>query len=178
VNRSIVVSLTLIAACTRAEPPLDTHKVEAEASAAAAQLKATLMTELTAALQRGGPLEALDVCAGRAQSLTEASATAHVRVGRTSHRLRNPKNRAPAWLQEAVDALARGERREATLTSIGQGRFGYFEPLVTQPMCTTCHGSDLPDELRAAIARRYPQDAALGFAPGDVRGLVWVEIAP
>lgn len=174
----LVLCVLGVVACARGPTPQDRQRLEAEARDAAARLKGTLMKELSAALQQGGPLEALDVCAQRAQPLTAASATARTRVGRTSHRLRNPLNRAPVWLQPTVDALARGERVVSAMVDIGGGRFGYHEPLVTQPLCTTCHGSELPDELGAAIAQRYPDDAAVGFAAGDVRGLVWVELSP
>ena len=136
------------------------------------------MTKLTAALQEGGPLQALDVCALRAQALTTESGTTRVKVGRTSHRLRNSANRAPAWLLPMVGKLERGETVEASTIAIGEGRFGYYEPIVTQPLCITCHGSDLPQELRVAIARKYPQDKAVGFAAGDPRGLLWVEVSP
>ncbi len=173
--RTLVSFIVVLAACSRA-PLAAREQVENQARAAANRLKSALMTELTEALQRGGPVAALEVCSGRAQTITRATATPGVRVGRTSHRLRNPSNRAPEWLQATVDAAARGGSVEPGLRELAPGRFGYFEPLVTQPMCATCHGTDLPDELRTAIAARYPQDEAVGFKPGDVRGFVWVEV--
>jgi hypothetical protein len=33
-----------------------------------------------------------------------------------------------------------------------------------------CHGSDVPEAVAEAIAKRYPQDRATGYSAGDLRG--------
>ena len=42
--------------------------------------------------------------------------------------------------------------------------------------CLACHGSEVSPEVREAIAARYPGDRATGFAVGDLRGALWVEV--
>ncbi len=51
-------------------------------------------------------------------------------------------------------------------------------PIPVEGPCLTCHGAreSLAPELRQALARRYPEDAAVGYAVGDLRGLVWAEV--
>lgn len=40
-----------------------------------------------------------------------------------------------------------------------------------------CHGTadSLVPDLAAALREGYPQDEALGFAEGDLRGYIWAE---
>ncbi|MBW2376809.1 MAG: DUF3365 domain-containing protein [Deltaproteobacteria bacterium] len=45
-----------------------------------------------------------------------------------------------------------------------------------QPLCVTCHGAELPPDLRARLAELYPEDQATGYAAGDFRGVFWVEL--
>jgi len=42
-------------------------------------------------------------------------------------------------------------------------------PLAKKP-CATCHGTNVDPDLRAEILKRYPQDEAVGFEPGEIRG--------
>ena len=51
---------------------------------------------------------------------------------------------------------------------------GYVEPIVTQPLCLTCHGDVQDPALAARIKDEYPEDEATGFQPGDLRGVFWV----
>jgi hypothetical protein len=51
---------------------------------------------------------------------------------------------------------------------------GYVEPIYTKPLCTACHGSAVEPALLAHIRERYPEDRAVGFEEGDLRGLFWV----
>ena len=53
---------------------------------------------------------------------------------------------------------------------------GYVEPIRIQPLCLTCHGEALAPAVGARIRALYPEDAAAGFALGDLRGVWWVEL--
>ena len=48
-------------------------------------------------------------------------------------------------------------------------------PGADQLLCTTCHGESISPGIASAIAERYPDDEATGFAVGDLRGVFWVE---
>jgi hypothetical protein len=58
------------------------------------------------------------------------------------------------------------------------GRIGVTLPILAMDLCMKCHGADdrIPDEVKEALAKAYPEDEARGFAPGDIRGQFWVEI--
>jgi len=124
-----------------------------------------------------GPVHAIGACNTQAPAIAEASSKAGVKVGRASHRLRNPANVAPDWVQPILDAYVAdaGDRAPRTV-SLGGGRAGYVEPILVQPLCLTCHGESLAPEVAAHIDALYPDDAATGFALDDLRGVWWVEL--
>lgn len=168
-----------------ASPSADPEAVALErAREAAMTLGRTLKGRLLAALAESGPVGALEVCATEAQTRTgEVGRQADARVGRSSLRLRNPANAGPAWVREALSSL--GERPASGVTPIrvvadveGRRVARFAAPIPVEGPCLTCHGAreSLAPELRQALARRYPEDAAVGYAVGDLRGLVWAEV--
>ena len=73
-----------------------------------------------------------------------------------------------AYLGDAGDRAAR-------VVELPDGRSGYVEPILLQPLCITCHGEVLAPEIAARIGELYPADRAVGFNVGDLRGVFWVE---
>ncbi len=135
--------------------------------------------ELQQALRSGlarGPVAAIGACRLRAPEIAEDLSRDGVRVGRTSQRLRNPANAAPSWVEPLLAAyLENPEERAPKAVSLAPGRAGYVEPIGTQPLCLGCHGASLAPELSARISELYPEDRAVGFEVGDLRGLFWIE---
>ena len=139
-------------------------------------LASTLLGELTKALANGPPVDAIGFCKDHAPAFAQSTAEQHgVRIGRTSHRLRNPDNTAPSWAQRAVAAA--GPATPAAFVG-PEGELGLLQPILLMPQCSQCHGQ--PDELAAGVAdalqQLYPDDRATGFAPGELRGWFWVEV--
>ena len=133
--------------------------------------------QLRAALQAGmteGPAAAIRVCRDEAPAIAESLSTDGVTMGRTSHRLRNPENRPPAWTAPLLDRYATGAVSGGTTVALDGGVTGYVEPITVQPVCLACHGATLAPGVADALTRLYPDDAATGFAAGDFRGLFWV----
>jgi hypothetical protein len=151
----------------------------AEAEAAIAALQRRLSGRLLAELQAGGLARAIAVCRTEAPALTAETAREEgIRVGRTSHRLRNPKNAAPAWAERLVAAGAgrRAAAVEPSVVDLGD-RVGVLRPIATIAMCVRCHGrvEILPTDVKAFLDREYPDDRATGFEEGDLRGFAWAE---
>ncbi len=139
-----------------------------------------LIPRLTAALASGGAAEAVRVCKDVAQPMThEARGQVGFPVGRTSHKLRNPANSAPSWLKALVYGSAgkKGSDVQPLVFDLGD-RVGVASPIIAAEMCLQCHGSDdqINAEVQQILAAEYPQDAARGFAAGDVRGWFWAEL--
>lgn len=166
----LIAMLAFIVVTARAEPP------PAVATAAAAGFKADLKQALLAGLE-AGPVAALAACQIEAPAIAARRAGSALTLGRTSHRLRNPANIAPAWVVPLLQAYLDEPAGMAPRTvALANGVTGYVEPIMTQPLCLTCHGSKLAPDVSAALASRYPDDRATGFVVGDLRGVLWVEV--
>ena len=74
-------------------------------SAAADAFQTSLQSELQAAMKRGGPVEAVAVCADRAPAIRkETEKKFGVHLGRAALRRRNPEPPEPAWVTTAARA--------------------------------------------------------------------------
>jgi hypothetical protein len=149
------------------------------ADAAIGALQRRLSARLLEELQKGGPARAVAVCRDEAQPLTAEIARAQgILVGRTSHRLRNPGNAPPSWAEPFVAAGAgrRADAAEAAVVDLGE-RVGVLRPIATGATCLECHGpaERVSPEVKAFLASAYPDDRAIGFSEGDLRGFVWAE---
>ena len=124
-----------------------------------------------------GPASAVHVCKIAAPDITTNVGEAEgLRIGRTSHRLRNPKNTPPAW---AAPYVARKTSSEVWMTH-PDGRLAGLLPIPTMGMCLQCHGpwAGITQPVRKALAEHYPDDRAYDFRAGDLRGWFWLEIPP
>lgn len=154
-----------------------------QAAGIANRFGAELMGKLQAAMAQGGPVAAVDICQVEAPLIaSRLSRETGWQVHRVGTRVRNPHAGQPdAWEQFALQELDRrvraGEPPDqlviATTVREPQGdAHRYLRAIVTGPLCLACHGA--PDqqspELRAALAKAYPHDAATGYALGELRG--------
>jgi len=150
-----------------------------EAQPDGAALLAPFKAQLQQALKRGlakGPADAVAVCRLEAPAIAESLSRESVLMGRTSHRLRNPANAGPDWVDPIVNAyLENPSGRSPQTVALGEQRVGYVEPIVTKPLCLTCHGDNLAPDIANRLRELYPEDRATGFHTGDLRGVFWVE---
>ncbi|WP_375202269.1 Tll0287-like domain-containing protein [Hyphococcus sp.] len=172
----------ILTACAREEAATQTPAPAdvAAARAAANDLGARLKTRLLDALATGGPVAAIEVCNLEAPKIaTVLSGETHMSVGRTALRWRNPANAPDDFERAAMEDFrsqivggadpAMLERAEIVTTPQGR-QLRYMKPIMTGGPCTLCHGTDVSDEVKAAILARYPDDQATGFALGEFRG--------
>ncbi|MCA9664747.1 MAG: DUF3365 domain-containing protein [Myxococcales bacterium] len=146
-------------------------------------LKKALGKRLKEALAQGGPAAAVRVCRDVAQKVTAQVAAAQgIAIGRTSHKLRNAANKPRAWAAPYVARAAAGDKtvRAGAVVQLGGGRVGVLRPIGTVGVCLKCHGDakTIAPALQKEISAAYPQDHAVGFAAGDLRGFFWAEVPP
>lgn len=148
---------------------------------AATQLGQELTATLLTALGTDGPVEAIGICNVEASPIAaRLSGQAGATVGRTALRIRNPDNAPDTGAREVMSAFERDLAAGATsppehFESRADGSARYMSGIVTQPLCVTCHGSEIAAEVAAAISEHYPADQATGFAAGDLRGAFIIE---
>ena len=142
----------------------------------------TLQGELKAAIEAGGPPNAISVCHIRAPAIaSELSAMQGWTVGRTSAKARNPENRPDAW---EAKVLADFEMRKAAgedpskleffevVTQGDEQQFRYMKAIVIpeNAPCLACHGTDIAPAVAEKLQMLYPDDPATGYKAGDIRG--------
>ena len=138
-------------------------------------------------IERGGFLNAVRVCSESAQKITQQfyKDTGHY-ARRVSLRYRNTNNIPDDYERrklEEFDFLNREKRLgNEYMEVVKEGRqeyLRYMRPLVTISLCLVCHGpkENIPSEIKAILAEKYPDDRATGFLSGDVRGTISVKIA-
>jgi hypothetical protein len=141
--------------------------------------KTELQAALREGLREGGPEGAIEICRDKAPQIAAAVSPEGVKMGRTSHRLRNPKNAAPRWVQPLlVDYLEKGGDRTFRAVRLSDGSVGYVEPIYVQPMCLQCHGREISPAVSEKLGAAYPHDNGKGFDVGDFRGVYWVRVSP
>ena len=141
--------------------------------------------KLQSSMAEGGPINAIGVCHLQAPDIANrASTNNQAKISRVGTRARNPVMGVPNdWQAKALAqfdaALARGEKpadiefAETVNTSSGK-EFHFAKPIVLQPMCVSCHGSpeQISPEVKAKLNELYPNDKAVGYQPGQLRGAV------
>jgi hypothetical protein len=152
-----------------------------KARAAVAGLGEKLKGELLAALKSGGPIEAVSVCKTVAPALAaEASETSGVTVRRTALKVRNSGNAPDEFerrvLEDFAAKIAAGAdaaklEHAEVVDAEGRRLMRYMKaiPMAAEP-CSVCHGVSVAPELKAHIDGLYPNDQAVGFKPGELRG--------
>ena len=165
-----------------------TESTDMRAQKAASAFSSRLQGALQARMAETGPIGAIDFCHEQAPVIAAEVATEHgVRLGRVPvpGKARNPANTAIYWQVAAVKALQDQRAAGTPVTDLVFRQAGGLPDGVAlrtmngigiQPACLACHGSDVAEPIRAAIATHYPDDAATGFALGDLRGGLWVEV--
>jgi len=170
----ILSILAFISACDRSKINESTWK-EAGAEAVL-PFKQGLKQALLKGME-GGPVQAISACRIEAPRIADSLSKGKLAMGRTSRKLRNPKNAPKPWMEPLLETYASDpESREPEVVLIDQNTVGYVEPIFVQPLCLACHGTELPPDLKAAIEKQYPSDEATGYAAGDLRGMFWAEL--
>lgn len=178
--------LILLAGC--ASTP-NSEQMAAEARQTAGGLIQTLGGELKGAMTAGGPVQAIGVCKEKAPKIAaEAAQRTGMQIKRVSPKNRNPKGVPDAWETEALASLdkrlAAGEKPETldthAIVNTPDGKmFRYAKALVMQPVCMGCHGPEenLSPDVKAKLAAEYPNDKAIGYSPGMIRGVLSIKKA-
>jgi hypothetical protein len=150
------------------------------ASQATLEYGEALKSELKAAMQAGGPLQAIEVCKTKAPVIDEEVSLANdVNMSRVSTRNRNPGNAPNEWQEKVLDSfesrkLAGEDNNTLTWHEVVQTQSGpefrFMKAIPTGAICLQCHGSDIAPPVAQKLGELYPADKATGFVMGDLRG--------
>lgn len=163
-----------------ADTPDELKAALAQAQKAFAEFQQRLDARLAEENARGGLPAQLAVYRDEASSITADLGRRYSgRFGRTSDRLRDPRNAAPQWAKDLVARAGTPAAKDAQTWVVPIGtNVGVLAPLETREGCVLCHGPipAMPPETAAKIRVTYPGDRATGYEVGQVRGWIWAEL--
>jgi hypothetical protein len=160
-----------------------------EARTVATAVPPKLLQALTEAIAKSGPADAVTVCQDTAPKMAKAaSEQSGWQIRRVSLRNRNPKAVPDAWERETLEdfdrqaaaGLAPASLERAVIQTVdGKPVQRYMRALPTQGLCLSCHGAGeaLPPGVAERLKALYPDDKAVGYSLGQIRGAMTLKRA-
>ena len=152
---------------------IDTAKIINLGDSIAMVTGKTLMGQLQSAMG-GGIEEAVRYCNVNAYPLTDSiSDKFNVSITRVAEKNRNPENRLR---EEDVPVFERYKSNKdlGSLVETHGDNIYFYKPINLRGFCVSCHGnveSNIGEENYALIKKLYPNDKAINFSSGELRGM-------
>ena len=139
-----------------------------------------LSGQLKKAMEEGGVRNAVEYCNFMANPLIDSLSRAHqARIRRTSVHARNPGNKPNPKEKDILAFYHTKHNNEEPLAPLvvtyHDGSTVFYAPIVIPgPLCLTCHGDPgktVSSQDYDYIRSLYPDDDAIGYKTGDLRGM-------
>lgn len=138
-----------------------------------------LSGRLMAAMKEGGVPEAVQYCNLAGLPLIDSLSQAHqVNIRRTALKIRQPKDAPTPAEKKALEQyhaqFTAGEVLKPFVETNSAGATAFYAPILVSEACLKCHGKlgeTLKEEDYQLIKELYPNDQAIGYAAGDLRGI-------
>lgn len=138
-------------------------------------------------IQTGGIMQAVSVCSDTAQLLTNNFGVERgIYIKRVSLKNRNANN-FPDDFEKRILSQFELLHQNNELNSdsefyeiVSEGDYNYLrymKPIIVQAECLNCHGgqTDIMPEVKELITQNYPQDKAIDYKIGNLRGAVSIK---
>lgn len=155
---------------------------------ASAQFMQELKAELVAAMQAGGPANAIAVCTDKAPAIAGRLSREHGwQVTRVGTRVRNPLLGMPdPWEQEVLEDFAQRHAKGEPYDKMAHGEvveepkgryYRFMKAIPVGQPCLACHGpkEQIDAKVMETLQARYPFDEATGYRLGELRGAVSIK---
>ena len=178
----VLSSALLISAAAAVEKPT----VKQEGIHCIKMLGGALKSKLKAKMKEDkSGLTALAFCTSSADEITKSvnkQLPPYAMVRRTALAVRNDSVNLPdatdmKVMKKFESAIQQQKMTPKTVMVVEEGNVTrVYKPLVTKGVCLKCHGSRLSPKIAEAIKTSYPNDKAVGFEEGTLRGVIVAEI--
>lgn len=175
--------LFFLSSCNTQETPENSEEKakflqEAENIALASQK--AFLTKVTRAIEGGGSEYAVDFCNLAAIPLTDSlSEEFGVLISRISDKNRNPGNNLDTKSDKEAWEYFLQQKDAVSFEATETGNMVVYKPIkLGMPACLECHGqpdSDILPQTLAKIREKYPEDLAIGYELGMLRGMWKIE---
>jgi len=144
----------------------------------------TLQKALLAAIEKEGLVGAVEYCNANAYEIVQTlEDSLKVTIKRVSQRPRNPLDEPDSAEQMILEAYAYDFSPTNAVNQtleLDDKTLIFTQPIaIANGLCLNCHGTpgeQVKEEVLAVIQSKYPDDKALGYALGDLRGMWSVKI--
>ena len=188
INVSILFFLILFLGCADKRTEVTEDQLEGMRATSMEFMK-SLKGILIKQIQTKGVLQAVSVCSDTAQVLTNNFGLQKgVFIRRVSLKNRNENNYPDDFEKMVLNKFEllkqNNELDDKTehIETVKEGEYTYvryLKPILIQAECLNCHGNpnDMMTDVKDLIMQKYPQDKAVGYSIGDLRGAVSVKKA-
>lgn len=143
----------------------------------------SLKKELSNAIQTGGlsaGVQRYNVSAPTLEAAVISSDLAQeqvIYIGRRTLKARNTNNQPNMWQRQALETFdaqqKQGEQIKAQYRIVNHSNkkaIEFISPIATAGLCLNCHGENITPKVSQEINHLYPEDKAVGYQAGDIRG--------
>lgn len=138
------------------------------------EMQNVLLQNVAGAIQQGGTDYAVEFCNLNALPITDSVARKYqTHIQRLSDRNRNPANAIGSKTDSLAWQKIKADNTDF-VTQDEEGEVYYYKPIITaMPTCIKCHGGkkDISESTQKLIAEKYPNDKAVDYKLGDLRGM-------
>jgi len=178
VNHSLFLILFLLVASIHATAEEITNKanLESEAMGIVKKFAGSLKPQLKKAIQSGGLEQAVNICSVEAPKIArELSEQTDWNIKRVSLKPRNnnavPNDSEEKILQQFNQRQIQGESPSTiTYSEITNNKFRFMKAQSVEAICLNCHGKSVAPNVKNVIKQHYPEDSAMGYSLGQIRG--------
>ncbi|MBV6419999.1 MAG: hypothetical protein DAHOPDDO_01225 [Ignavibacteriaceae bacterium] len=180
---NVLIIFGLISGCSENKIEVSENQI-AGMRATAVEFMKDLKSILINQIRTNGMLSAVSVCSDTTQVLTNNFGVQKgVYVKRVSLKNRNVNNAPDDFEKRVLNKFTlmqlnnelNDDSEYAEIVEEGEFKYlRYLKPILVQAECLNCHGSenDISPEVELLINQEYPDDNAVGYKIGDLRGAV------
>ncbi len=179
---TLTLSLFILLSCNFSKSKIDdeTYTTYLEKGDEITNLaQATLLGNVSKAIQKGGPEFAVEFCNLKASVLADSlSQINNCIISRVSDKNRNSENNLKSQQEKELWNQMQVKLSIDTLIRNKQSLVYYKSIKIALPACLKCHGDtehDINTSTLEKINKLYPNDLATGYSLNDFRGMWKVE---
>ena len=141
-----------------------------------------IKSELMKGVKEGGFANAINVCQLKAPKIADNYSTKGWSIKRVTDKPRNIQNQADEHEKQILDLFADSLNKlkffDEWKDVENNKDYYYYEPIYIGKLCLKCHGDETKIDNKAVVAlkEKYPEDNAINYSDGDLRGMSVVYI--
>ncbi|MGV3665343.1 MAG: Tll0287-like domain-containing protein [Leptospira bouyouniensis] len=150
---------------------------EAEAISVTTEAKTNLQQKLMAAMKEGGTKVAIPFCKDNALGFTnQLGKKHHLILKRITDKPRNETNFVTDDEAKILAEIRNLKSKEGVFPNrvlSSDKNVTVYIPIIMMGQCLQCHGkaNEMTEETKSILRKQYPNDKAIGYELGELRGL-------